>query len=173
MATAKRKRVVLTLEIKLEILNRLSKGVSQAQLAKEYGIGKTTVFDLKKNEDKIKAFAVSMDNLSVCKKQRKTMRMADDDKLDEALFLWFVQKRSQGMPISGPLLCEKAIQLNSKLYGESAPPFKASRGWLWRFCNRHGMRQLSIQGEKLSSDMTAPDPFKKELQDLIEKEHLT
>ncbi len=39
--TSKRKRVVLSLEQKLEILNQLSKGASQAQLAKEYGIGKT------------------------------------------------------------------------------------------------------------------------------------
>ncbi len=56
-----------------------------------------------------------MDSLSVSKKQRKIMCMADDDKLDEALFLWFVQKRSQEMPISGPLLCEKAVLLNSGL----------------------------------------------------------
>ena len=51
MATAsKRKRVVLSLETKLEILNRLPKGESQAHLASKYGIGKTTVFDLKQNE---------------------------------------------------------------------------------------------------------------------------
>ena len=87
----------------------------------------------------MRAFAASMENLSVSKKEHKIMRMAKDDKLDEALVLWFVQKRSQGMPVSGPLLCEKAIQLNSKLYGESAPAFQASRCWLWRFCNRHGM----------------------------------
>ena len=47
MATAsKRKRVVLSLELKLEILDRLSKGETQSHLAIEYGIGKTTVFDL-------------------------------------------------------------------------------------------------------------------------------
>ena len=105
--------------------------------------------------------------------KRKIMRMAADDKLDEALYLWFVQKRSQGMPVSGPVLSEKATQLNSKIHGDSAPDFKASKGWLWRFCNRHGMRQLSIQGEKLSSDMTAPDPFKEELQTVMENEGLT
>ena len=118
-------------------------------------------------------YASTMESLSYSKKKRKIMRMAADDKLDEALYLWFVQKRSQGMPISGPVLCEKATQLNSKIHGDSAPDFKASKGWLWRFCNRHGMRQLSIQGEKLSSDMTAPDPFKKELQTLMENEGLT
>ena len=78
---------------------------------------------------------------------------------------------TSSMPISGPVLCEKATQLNSKIHGDSVPDFKASKGWLWRFCNRHGMRQLSIQGKKLSSDMTVPDPF--ELQTLMENEGLT
>jgi len=170
---SKRKRIVLSIEKKLEILDRLSKGETQVKLAQEYGIGKTTVFDLKQNENRIKMYASTMDSLSFCKKGRKIMRMAADDKLDEALYLWFVQKRSQGMPVSGPILCAKASLLHAKMNGDSAPEFKASRGWLWRFCNRHGMRQLSIQGEKLSSDTVAPDPFKKELQNLMEREGLT
>ena len=57
--------------------------------------------------------------------------------------------------------------------GESVPPFQASRGWLWRFCNRHGIRQLSLQGEKLSSDTTEAEPFKEQLQQLMERENLT
>ena len=170
---SKRKRVVLSLEKKLAILDRLSKGETQAKIAHEYGIGRATVYDLKKNGNKIKSYASTMESLSFSKKKRKIMRMAADDKLDDAPYLWFVQKRSQGMPISGPVLCEKAIQLHSKIHGDFAPEFKASKEWLWRFCNRHGMRQLSIQGEKLSSDMTAPDSFKEELQTLMESEGLT
>ena len=54
---SKRKRVVLTLEKKLAILDRLSKGETQAAIAHEYGIGKATVYDLKKNENKIKLYA--------------------------------------------------------------------------------------------------------------------
>ncbi len=78
------------------------------------------------------------------------------------------------MHVSGPILCEKATQLhNMKINEDSPPEFKASKGWLWRFCSRHGMRQLCISGEKLSSDNTAPDPFKKELHALMEKEGLT
>ena len=49
----------------------------------------------------------------------------------------------------------------------------ASSGWLWRFCNRHGIRGLRLQGEKLSADTEAPEPFKKELQDVMELEGLT
>ena len=52
-------------------------------------------------------------------------------------------------------------------------PFNASRGWLWRFCQRHGIRHLSLQGEKLSSDGSVIEPFKAELQELLEHEQLT
>ena len=47
--------------------------------------------------------------------------------------------------------------------------FTASKGWLWRFCKRHGIRELSLQGEKLSADATAIDPFKRKLQEVMEK----
>jgi len=70
------------------------------------------------------------------------MRLANDDKLDEAVHQWFVQKCSQNMPVSGPVFCEKAVQLHKQLHkGDAIPPFQASRGWLWRFCDRHGIRQ--------------------------------
>ena len=78
------------------------------------------------------------------------------------------------MPISGPVLCEKAVQLHKMLHeGESLPPFQASSGWLWRFCRRHGICQLSLQGEKLSSNASALEPFKHELRQLIKREGLT
>ena len=104
----KRKRVVLTLENKLAILDRLKTGATQEKLASEYGIGRSTVGDLKKNEDKIRSFALTMENTAISTKGRKVMRICDDEKLDEAVYMWFVQKRSQDMPFSGPILCEKS-----------------------------------------------------------------
>ena len=87
------------------------------------------------------------------KNSREVMRQTEDNNLDEAVYLWFVQQRRLGAPVSGPVLCAKAIQLYDKLHeGETVPPFQASESWLWRFCNCHGMRQLTVQGEKLSSD---------------------
>ena len=46
----KRKRKVLTLEDKLVILDRLSKRERQVDLALEFGVGTSTVADIKKNE---------------------------------------------------------------------------------------------------------------------------
>ena len=83
-------------------------------------------------------------------RKAKVMRVSDNQKLDSAVYVWFKQKRMEGVPISGPMLCEKAVQLNTLLNGD--PSFVASIGWKCRFCARHGIRKLSIQGEKLSAD---------------------
>ena len=71
----KRKRVVLSLETKLTILDRNSKGESQVKLATEYGIGTSTVEDIIKNADKIKSFALTMDTLSMNKKGHKVISL--------------------------------------------------------------------------------------------------
>ncbi len=78
----KRKRTVLTIEKKVEILDKLKKN-SCSSLAKEYGIRISTVCELKKNEEKIRSFFVSMDNQTVAKK-RKSMKNANDVQLDKA-----------------------------------------------------------------------------------------
>ena len=143
---------------KLAILDRLKNETQEKLAAAEYGVGRSTIGDIKKSEDKLRAFASTMEGLAMNTKGRKVMRLADDEKLDKAVYLWFIQKRSQDMPISGPVLCEKATQLHAQLHDgdpdnlESS--FQASRGWLWRFCQRHGIRQLSLQGEKVSSDVS-------------------
>ena len=51
--------------------------------------------DIKKNEEKLWKFAAGMENVSVDSKIRKIMRLAKDDELDQALYLWFVQKEAK------------------------------------------------------------------------------
>ena len=170
----KRKRVVLTMKAKLAILDKMANGCTQRSLAEEYGVGKATVCDLKKNEAKIKDFASSLEDQGMSS-SRKIMRLAKDEQVEAALYLWFTQKRGQDTPISGPLLKEKALEFHNMLHeGEADPPsFNASAGWLWRFCKRHGIHQLSLQGEQLSSNESATATFKKRLQEIMEKESLT
>ena len=103
----KRKRVVLSIESKLTILEKIAKGVTQARVAEEYNIGQSTITDLKKKEAKLKEFASTLDNQGMSS-TRKIMRLAKDQELEQALYIWFVQKRTQDTPVSGPLLREKA-----------------------------------------------------------------
>ena len=70
--------------------------------------------------------------------ERKVMKKPRNEEVKECIFMWFIQKRSSGQPISGPLLCEKAIFFNTRLNGD--PNFKASSGWLKKFKGRNGIR---------------------------------
>ena len=67
----------------------------------------------------------------------------------------------------------EAAQLHALVHkGESEAPFQTNRGWLWHFCQCHGIQQLSLQGEKVSFDVSAVEPFKEDLKELIECEQL-
>ncbi|XP_067140340.1 jerky protein homolog-like [Centruroides vittatus] len=96
------------------------------------------------------------------------MRMAENQDLDIAVYMWFMQVRSQGQPISGPLICKKALEMNKKLGGNA--DFKATTGWLKCFKSRHGIRELDIHGEKLSADTESAECLKESFKNMIDKE---
>ena len=54
----------------------------------------------------------------------KVMKLGDDQQLDQAVYIWFKQKRMEGVPISRPML---ALDLNKWLNGESKS--SASERW--------------------------------------------
>ena len=63
MATCgKRKRKVLSIEQKLDICRRLRSGASITALSKEMDIGKSTICDIKRSEEKLTSFAAKMDS---------------------------------------------------------------------------------------------------------------
>ncbi|KAL3288043.1 hypothetical protein HHI36_002495 [Cryptolaemus montrouzieri] len=159
----KLKRVVLSMKDKYEINERLEKGESATKLSNEYQVGKSTITDIKKQKMSINNFISLLDS-SGGSTSRKTMKLAANTDLDDAVYKWFTQKRSQRDPISGPILCEKAVQFNKKLGGPTN--FQASTGWLKRFKSRHGIRDLEIHREKLSADS-----FKIKLKDILKQEN--
>ena len=105
-------------------------------------------------------------------KKAKVMKVRDDEQHDKAVYLWFKQKRMEGVPISGLILREKAVQLHKKMYGEESS-FSGSTGWQWRFCKRHGIRNLSLEGEKLSADTEASVTFITNFNKFVEERQLT
>lgn len=162
--SAKRKRVVLSLEKKVLIINRaVDHGESVQKLANEFGVGQQTVRDLIKQKNEIFKF-ISCAEVSA--KKRKTMKKSSLSDMESALFEWFKQKR-----ISGPMVCEKAKWFHEHLKIEET--FNASQGWLFRFKTRHGIRQLDIQGESLSGDLTAATLFNDEFNSFLSKLNLS
>ena len=75
------------------------------------------------------------------------------------------------------MLQAKAVYLHKQLCearGETGLiEFVASDGWLWRFCRRHGIRQLTLQGEKLSADKPASEEFVTSFRTFVEDNNYT
>ncbi len=135
------KRKILTLKEKLRVVEMRDKGYSYDRIASEFGIGKSTVFDIVKQKDRLTSYIAERDTEDGG--SRKKMRAADDDNLDRAVHLWFTQERSKGNLISGPVIMEKARILHALIYPDMRVcSFKASHGWLHRFKQRHGIREI-------------------------------
>ena len=76
-------------------------------------IGSSTIYDIKKRE-KLHAF-IAMSEAPTCTKHveaRLCVRKAKLLQLDAALFTWFSGKRSEGKPVTRPILIEKAKQFH-------------------------------------------------------------
>lgn len=164
----KRKHKTLSLSDKCSILLRLDKGEAASSLAREFNVGKSTITDLKKNRMKILSYASASEAGT---DKRQTMRTSNFPLLDDAIYEWFLQERTRHTPLSGPILKEKAKFFQMKIYPNESD-FKASDGWLDKFKKRHGIRYLTISGEKLSCDSKAVEPFKKKFHELITAQNL-
>ncbi|XP_067135810.1 jerky protein homolog-like [Centruroides vittatus] len=166
----KRKRVVLTIETKLKIVKRLQKGESVSKLSKEYNIGNQTVRDILNNKNKLMNFVFSCDSLDATSK-RKTIKKSTYHELDMAMFEWFQQQQAEGIPISGPVLIEKAQWFHKEL--GLAGPFQASQGWLTRFKTRHGIRHLEMQSDSLVREFSPVELYQIEFMKLIQSHNLS
>uniref|UniRef100_A0A1B6BY84 HTH CENPB-type domain-containing protein n=1 Tax=Clastoptera arizonana TaxID=38151 RepID=A0A1B6BY84_9HEMI len=167
--SAKRKHITLSLSEKLAVLQRLDKGESLQKIAKELNVGVTTIKDWRKNRKDIESHTMTIDGENALK-NRKTLKKPKLELLDSALWMWFSQERRKGTPISGPIIKEKAIILHKKL--EVGSEFKASEGWIDRWKTRHGIRFISICGEKLSADAEAANEFSVKFQEIVKENEL-
>ena len=94
---SKRKRSVMSLEKKLDIITQIRQGRSQRAVADGFGVAKSTVGDIWKNREKIEIHVSAGTNPAFAKK-RCIVRDAHFHKLDEACYIWFQQQRAKGAP---------------------------------------------------------------------------
>ena len=80
------------------------------------------------------------------KQPDKTMKLSYDEELDKSVFLWFTQKREEGIPISGQIIQAKASVFSQQIQERiEYKVFSASAGWIWRFCRCHNIRELCLR----------------------------
>ena len=145
------KRVNISITDKYKALQKISQGKStNKSIAEEYGVKKNTVSTWIANKRKItEAYESGQVNSS-----RKKMKKSTNSDLDEAVFLWFKNARSNNIPVSGNIIKEKAISLSKSL---DLADFKASEGWLDKWKQRHNVTFKTVSGEEnsVTPEMTA------------------
>lgn len=135
----KRKRVVVTMQQKLEALKRINGGEPLWKVAEYYNVGYVTVSDWKRKRQEIENWCKSRISATG---ERRTMKKSDYEKVSEELFQWYRKQRENNIRITGPVLQNKALQLNQQ-YGENKKNFSASTGWLDRWKKRYGLHTLN------------------------------
>jgi transposase-like protein len=99
MTTPKRKQQSISLETKQKIITESAAGKSYGQLAKDFGLAKSTVSTIVSNKDKI---SNAIEGGIGAKRARLTNAKNPD--LEEAVLTWFKQVRSLNVAVTGPLL---------------------------------------------------------------------
>ncbi|CAF2117994.1 unnamed protein product [Rotaria magnacalcarata] len=116
-------RKALTLEEKVALIkdNQNGHGLSVRQLTDNYKISKSSAANILRRSEEFLADYSSNSNKGIKRKLKDENRQ----KIDEIVFEWFAQRRAKQIPISGPILQEKARQVAEQL-GCTTETFKAS-----------------------------------------------
>lgn len=124
------KYTTLNLEEKVKVLSRIEAGQSLKSVMDEFGISKSTFYDIKKNKKLILDFVLKQDIPLVGAEKRKRTTGAKYGDVVNAVYMWYQQKHSAGVPVRGVEL-QAAAERFAQCFGRTN--FKASTGWSFRF----------------------------------------
>jgi len=109
---AKRKlQTELSLQQNSEVLLRLHKGDSQRKLAEQYGVSKTTITNIKKNEHSI----INSVESNCSQNRKRKMIKTENEEVNNITLEFFIKCRAQNIPVTGPMLRAKAAEIASSL----------------------------------------------------------
>lgn len=126
---------ILSLYEKCKLLDELNHGMSVTEVAKKYGVAKSTVCGFKNQEARIRQ-AVSN---TLAPDMKFTVKHGDFPIMEKELYEWFLRKRRENIDVSGTSLKEKAVQLNNIIKEKETMNFNANVRWVQRFKKRHGI----------------------------------
>ena len=167
-----KKKVMLTMETKLEIIKKYEDGMRLSAIAKEYGRNPSTIGTILKQKEAIKAATPSKGTTVMSSK-----RSHINDDMERLLLIWIKDKEIAGDTLTEAAICHKASAIFEDLVKEAegtsqqvTPEFKASRGWFEKFRKRTGVHSVVRHGEAASSDTKGAEEFIKMFEKLITEE---
>ncbi|GFU39838.1 major centromere autoantigen B [Nephila pilipes] len=136
------KRKCLSIKQKKIILQEVDKDIKKNDIALKFDIPPNSLSTIIKNRDKLQNY----DSSNSCSKGLRTCVYED---VDEAVLKWIHTIRDKNVPISGPFVIEKALQLEKAL---GYYQFLGSNGWLEKFKKKHGIVAKVQSGESKDVD---------------------
>lgn len=133
-----KKRKNLDFATKLEIIQRVERGEKKSSVAEAYGIPRSTLSTLLKNKEDIRVKAAEK-RQGTCRARAPAF-----EKIEKALYTWFLDVRARNLPVDGPMLIEKAKCFAAIFHDEN---FNGGTGWLQRFKDRYGIVGKIVSGE--------------------------
>ncbi|CAH2247180.1 tigger transposable element-derived 1-like [Pelobates cultripes] len=139
----KRKKEMILLEDKKEIIRKHEGGMRLTDLAKEYGRSASTIGTILKMKEKITGRDAAKGVTRVSKQRRPVLEV-----VEKMLLLWIEQKQHAGDLVTKAIICEKAKALHAN----------------------HLKQQPETHGEAASSDVAAAEEFVTEFLEVIVSE---
>uniref|UniRef100_UPI00358FE200 tigger transposable element-derived protein 1-like n=1 Tax=Myxine glutinosa TaxID=7769 RepID=UPI00358FE200 len=146
-STSKMQKKVLSLNQKVELLNRILRGESAAFVGRHYGVHESTIRYIRKNEKAIR--------------ECFSERCIDGPLIHEKAKLIYDQLSGTGGASTSDALSDNGTN--------SATSFTASRGWFHRIKERYCLKNVKLSGERASADHEVAKVFPAQLTRLIEE----
>lgn len=141
----KRKRVVLSIHEKQQVLQRLEMGEQPVTISRDFGISRQQVSDIKKNKDRILAFCIDAKHLSSLR--RKTLKATTEyhPGVEQELYRWLIRQRKLGRGVTPEALAHKTTDLFMQYAADDAAnvSFRSINVWLRHFKRAHGIKTMA------------------------------
>ncbi|PNF24825.1 hypothetical protein B7P43_G15134 [Cryptotermes secundus] len=146
----KRPRTALTLEAKLDIIQRLERGQTAASVGRLYNVNESSIRTIKKSAEKIRS-AIAQ-SCSVAAKKSIRVRNPLLEKMEMMLVTWMEDQRKKKDALNSTVIRAKALKLYKHLQQEDGgssgtESFLASKGWFENFKKRQNLYNTKLINE--------------------------
>lgn len=174
--SSEKKRRMMSMKLKQEIIEKHERGMRVSDLAKEYDRSTSTICTILKQKELLKVIMPAKGIKIISK-----LRTSAHEEMERLLLVWLMEKQLAGDTVTESIICEKAREIYGGLVERtpgtsvdeaSQESFKASRGWFDNFKKRSGIHSVLRHGhsEAASTDKKSAKAFIETFAKLVEDE---
>lgn len=155
MSKIKKKRTILSVEIKLKIIKELNAGALRKVISRDFGVPESTISDIYRDREKIIKSTQNRSGPSIVKGE-----------VEKDILNWFSQQTSNKLPVLGIELEIAAKDIASQ---KKAVRYNVNKDWLQEFCRKNDIVLCKVSPCLKKTKTTNGDEFRKELLETMKK----